>query len=137
MWVFWNNTKAAVTIEFILWLPFMVTLLLFCYDIAVIRYHETQLDYAVQDVSRKVSVGEIPAEPDDIMAALSERYPLQVSTQAYPYEYEGIQIVEIIGSVRYDSIPLFPLRFLLGGDEINLGSGDGEFWSRNFAISRG
>ena len=76
---FWIEEDANVTIEFVLWLPVMLGVVMLSADATLLMHRQTLLYDAARDTSRQVALGQ--KTEDDAEAALRERLG-----DAEPYE---------------------------------------------------
>lgn len=67
---FLRDERAAATIEFVLWVPVIVFILLAAVDATILYLHHTEMWNVARDVARRVSVGEITE--DDAVDAIKE-----------------------------------------------------------------
>ena len=79
---FLRDERGSATIEFVLWVPVFVVLLVATPDASILYLHHTEMWNVSRDVARRVSVGDMT----EAQAATTVQAEMFLSTNAYTVE---------------------------------------------------
>lgn len=101
---FMRDERGSATIEFVLWVPVFVILLVATTDASILYLHHTEMWNVSRDVARRVSVGDMT----EAQAATTVQNEMFLSTNAYTVETsdpaELDVVIRITTSVRDASV---------------------------------
>ena len=110
---FWRDEKGAVTVEFVVIVPFFIFVMIFFADAATIYLTHTEMYNVARDAARRMATGELRTE-DEVVAYASQKLLLGGRTYDVYTGFDKTRFVAVAVPVPQAAIFGFFFRHLLG-----------------------